>query len=136
MIINSPLKVPKTKDPTKAKKAKQFFILNLNNYRNTHFLVLNNTKKNYKVIIQNQIDKLPVYPGQITLHYKLFPGSKRRTDIGNVVSIHKKYFEDALAESGHIKDDDYTIVIGSSESFGRVDKENPRVEITITEIKD
>jgi len=52
MILSSPLKVWRGK--TKPRKAKQWFILNLNNYRNAHYLVLNRTKINYKTAMANQ----------------------------------------------------------------------------------
>ena len=123
--IISPLRVPQT--------AKKDFILNLNNYRNTHYRSLNTTKINYKKAIEPQVKELPNYT-RIKVHYTIYPASHRRTDLGNVVSVHKKYFEDSLVEFGKIEDDDYNHIIFNSESFGEVDKENPRVEIRITEV--
>ena len=124
-MIVSPLKVP---------VSKKFFILNLNNYRNAHYIVLNKAKINYKSLISNQVKKLPKFE-KIEIHYVLYPGTKRRTDIGNVISIHKKFFEDALTEFGIIKDDDYKHIVRSSEEFGAVDKNNGRVEIFIKDIE-
>jgi len=126
-LIISPLRVPQTQ--------KKDFILNLNNYRNTHFRSLNTTKINYKKAVESQIKELPNYT-KIVVHYTIFPASHRRTDLGNVVSVHKKYFEDALVEFGKIEDDDYNHIIFNSESFGEVDKENPRVEIRITPVEE
>ena len=97
-------------------------------------MTLNTVKKRYKEAIKDQIDKLPDY-NKVTIHYKLFPKTKHLTDIGNVTAVHKKFFEDALVECGHLPDDNYNYVIGSSESFGHIDKDNPRVEITITEVE-
>lgn len=85
--------------------------------------------------MEDQIRELPVYK-TVKIHYTIFPKSRRRTDLGNVVSVHKKYFEDSLVEFGKIPDDDYTHIIYNSESFGGVDKDNPRVEITIIPVKD
>ena len=130
MILHSPLKV--WRGNTKPRTAKQWFILNLNNYRNAHYLVLNRTKINYKATMANQISLLPKIVGPITIHYEIFAKTKRVLDIDNVVSVHKKYFQDALVELGRIEDDDFNYIVGSSESYGGVDKENPRVEITIT----
>ena len=130
MILSSPLKVWRGK--TKPRKAKQWFILNLNNYRNAHYLVLNRTKINYKTAMANQIQLLPVMDYPITIHYEIFAKTRRKLDIDNVVSVHKKYFQDALVEMGRIEDDDFDWIVGSSESYGGVDKDNPRVEITIT----
>lgn len=130
MILQSPLKVWRGK--TKPRKAKQWFILNLNNYRNAHYLVLNRTKINYKADMANQIQLLPFIDYQITIHYRIFAQTRRSVDIDNVVSIHKKYFQDALVEMGKIEDDDFNWIVGSSEDYGGVDKDNPRVEIKIT----
>jgi len=130
MILSSPLKVWRGK--TKPRKAKQWFILNLNNYRNAHYLVLNRTKINYKAAMANQIQLLPVMDYPITIHYTIYAKTRRKLDIDNVVSIHKKYFQDALVEMERIEDDDFDWIVGSSESYGGVDKENPRVEIHIT----
>ena len=126
-VIISPLRVPQTQ--------KKDFILNLNNYRNTHYRSLNTTKINYKKLIQPQVEELPNYT-KIVVHYTIFPASRRRTDLGNVVSVHKKYFEDSLVEFGKIEDDDYNHIIFNSESFGEVDKDNPRVEIRITQVEE
>ena len=125
-ILISPLRVPQSQVKD--------FILNLNNYRNTHYRSLNTTKINYKRLMEDQIKDLPNYD-VITVHYTVYPKSKRKFDIGNVVSVHKMYFEDALVEFGKIEDDEYTHIIFNSESFGEVDKENPRVEIKIHEVK-
>jgi hypothetical protein len=123
--ITAPLKVPKTK--------KKDFILNLNNYRNTHFQTLNKTKINYKALLKQQIGQLSNF-NKVIVEYKIFPQSRRRTDIGNVASVHQKFFEDAFVEFGKIVDDSYDHVLMSLQSFGEVDKHNPRVEIRIIEI--
>jgi len=96
-------------------------------------MTLNTVKKRYKEAMKEQIDTLPNY-NRVTIHYKYFPKTRHLTDIGNVTAVHKKFFEDALVELGHLPEDNYNFVIGSSESFGHIDKENPRVEITITEV--
>ena len=109
MIIISPLRVQQTK--------KKMFTLNLNQYRNAHFQVLNKSKVTYKALMKEQIQQLPEYK-KIIIHYKLFPRTRMKTDIGNVVSVHKKYFEDSLVEFGKLPDDNYEYVVGSTESFG------------------
>jgi len=108
------------------------FYLNLNAYRNADYHTLNTAKKNYKAIMSEQILKLDKMD-KIHISYILYPKTKRLVDIDNVVSVHKKFFQDALVELGIIPDDDYTHVIGSSESFSHVDKDNSRVMIGITQ---
>jgi len=122
MIIESPLSVP---------VGRKEFILNLNHYRNAHYQTLNKAKIAYKQLIHSQIAKLPKM-NKIIVHYTIYPKSRHLTDIGNVVSIHKKFFEDALVEAGKLPDDNYQHLLSSNERFGYVDKDNPRVTISIT----
>ena len=111
---------------------KRKFILNLNNYRNTHFYSLNAAKKVYKSTVMPQLVGR-VLQTPICVQYVYYPKTKRKTDLGNVLSIHQKFFEDALTELGCIADDDYSLIPQSIYSFGAVDPLNPRVEITIVE---
>ena len=122
----SPLRIVMPRVKTKDKA----FILNLNNYRNAHYQILNQTKVLYKDLMKEQINKLPNLD-KIRVRYRLFPKTKRRTDIHNVCSIHEKYFADALVESKKLPDDDYHHYLESSYIFGEIDKFNPRVEIEI-----
>ena len=123
--VISPLRVAKSKFKD--------WILNLNNYRNTHYQTLNKTKVNYKEAMDSQIKNLPKF-SKIKLTYVLYPATKRLTDISNVCSIHDKYFCDALVEAGKLPDDDYTYVPSVTYTFGEIDKDNPRVEIKIEEL--
>jgi hypothetical protein len=52
-------------------------------------------------------------------------------DLGNVLSVVQKFTEDALVELGLLTDDSYDIISKVEYGFGRVDRENPRVELTI-----
>jgi Holliday junction resolvase RusA-like endonuclease len=126
MVISAPLSVHTSRN--------RKFILNLNNYMHVHHHALNAAKKNYKALLAEQILRLPKMK-KAEIGYVLYPKTKRKTDIGNVIAIHKKFFEDAMVEFGIIPDDDYTHIVGSYESFGAVDKENPRVEIRVLEIE-
>lgn len=125
--IISPLRV--------LKNSKDLWTLNLNIYRNTHYHTLNNAKINYKKAVKSQIDKLPKM-GMVCIHYKVFPKTAKKFDLGNVVSVHKKFIEDALVELKKIPDDDYLTIVRSTESFGSIDKHNPRVEILIFPIEE
>jgi len=120
--IISPLSVPVSKN----KK----FILNFNNFRNAHYQTLNKAKINYKAMVAEQVLQLDKWL-KIKIHYVLYPKTKRLTDIDNVISVHKKFMQDALTELGIIPDDNYKHIVGSSEEFGNVDKSNGRVEIFI-----
>lgn len=125
-VLDSPLTVPQSK--------KKNFTLGLNQYRNSHFLVLNKVKIVYKELMKQQIEKLPKFT-KVKITYTLFPKTKRLTDLDNICSIHSKFFMDALTELDRIQDDNYLYVPEISFNFGKVDKDNPRVEIVITELK-
>jgi len=115
--------------PRKTKPDKKI-IINLNNYRNLHYIINNETKKEYKEVIKKQLKGLK-YTEPIRLYFKLFKGSKRISDRANVLSIHEKFFCDALTECGCIVDDNDEYILSTHYSSGEIDKENPRVEITI-----
>ena len=68
----------------------------------------------------------------ITLHYDIYPKTKRRLDIMNVGSIVDKYFSDTLVEEGVIPDDDLKHVTFVSFGFGGL-SEQEYVLVTITE---
>ena len=59
----------------------------------------------------------------------------KRADIDNISSGAKKVILDALVEMGTIQDDCWSVVKGFKESF-EVDKDNPRTEVILKEVKD
>lgn len=125
MKFISPLKILKSK--------LKYFILNLNQYRNTHYRILNTCKINYKKYMESQIKKAPKFNRVLCL-YKVYFGSKRSWDVGNVCSVHEKFFEDALVELGKLPDDNnhyipLVIYLGCG-----IDKDNPRVEIEVIDL--
>jgi Holliday junction resolvase RusA-like endonuclease len=106
--------------------------INLNTYRNMNSFVENKVKNKYQDLAMQSLfylknKKLPF----IEIDFVLYKSSKRKIDKANFLSIHEKYFCDALTKLQIIEDDndDY---IGTTRYFnGGVDKENPRVEIFI-----
>ena len=128
--------------PLKVKKnASQFFHLNLNNYRNTHYRVLHKVKKDYQNLIRPHIKEEfakrdnKQFDKAIHMWYTIYLGSKRRLDIANVYSIVDKFLCDALVEEGVIKDDDYKHLVKGGWEFGGIDPDNPRADITIEEVE-
>ena len=122
--FSAPLKVTKTKTKD--------FILNLNNYRNAHYQVLNKTKVEFCNYMD---DKYPEaykkVPGQVKTKYAVYTASKRKFDLPNVCSIVQKYFEDWLQHKGIVDSDDITVISECQYLYGGIDKDNPRVDITV-----
>lgn len=69
----------------------------------------------------------------IVIHYAFYAKDKRR-DRMNIASAADKSFEDALQKVGFIKNDGFNDVLNATFEF-HVDKENPRIEIKITEVE-
>ena len=63
--------------------------------------------------------------------YRYFMPNARKCDLVNLMQA----TNDILVKGGVIADDNYTIVASHDGSGVWVDKENPRVEITITEAR-
>lgn len=129
IIIKSPLNVPISK--------KKQFILNLNNYRNLFYRLLNISKINYKEIVKQQIQELlPDGLEKIAVIYRVYKGDRRRFDLGNICSVHEKYFEDAVVELGKLPDDKYDNIISVVFLLGGIASENPRVDIEVYDMND
>ena len=110
--------------------------LNLNNYRNLHFQTLNGTKKEFKALVKDKIEALPVLWDKIEINYVCYLPNKTKRDIANMVGVIDKYFADALVELGKLEDDNYNIYQKSSWKFGGIDKENPRMEAWMYRFED
>ena len=57
----------------------------------------------------------------------------RRRDLDNISSFGRKVIQDALVETGVLKDDGWKYVVGFSDRF-QVDRERPRIEVRIREV--
>ena len=114
------------------------FILNLNNYRGAHHRVLTNAKSNFQDIVINmdlrqQLRGMYLNPIRVT--YTYYPASNRKYDSMNVASIIDKFLMDALVKSDVIRDDNYKLVLWPNFIHGGVDRDNPRCDVSIEEIK-
>lgn len=112
----------------------------LNNYLSEcgrHPMKGGKLKKDYMMIACNAIRKqLPrvAILGRVKIHYRYYEASKKR-DPSNVSSMAIKVIEDALQKCGVISNDGWANIAGYSQDFF-VDKDNPRIEVTITEVGD
>ena len=89
--------------PRKTKKAKRVYI-NLNTYRNLHYVVSNQVKKAYLEIVREQLEGVTI-DTPVVVTYKVFKQSARKLDKMNVVAITSKFLLDAVTELGCWEDD-------------------------------
>lgn len=129
--ITSPLKV--CYYVTK-KGEERWFTLNLNQFRNANSYMLGAVKIAYSNILRERVKELPDFKEPIQINYKVYVGSTHKSDVMNWVAIVDKFFQDVLVQEGKIIDDNYEHVPLISAEFGSVDKDNPRIEITIEPI--
>jgi len=109
-------------------------ILNKNNERNWHYIVNNQVKIGYKQAMESQLQPVTALKNPIFIVLTYFKPTKRRSDRSNVLCIHEKCFLDAFVEAGWIEDDNDDIVLWTTYQGGELDRDNPRVEITVTEL--
>ena len=130
-IIN--LKCPLFVDlPRKTTKDKRIYI-NMNSYRNLHYLVNNQVKKMYLEAVRDQLEGLTIQtPVEIT--YKVYKKTSRRLDKMNVIAITSKYLLDAITELGCWEDDNDEHVKTETILPTELDRANSRVEVTIISI--
>lgn len=121
-VIESPLSVPVS--------SKKKFMLNMNDYRNAHYQVLNKAKVEYKRIMRDEILQLPKM-NVISVDYEITLGDNRRHDGMNIASVTSKFFLDALVEYGILEDDNMKRVLHEEWNSCGVEKGNGRVLIYI-----
>lgn len=109
--------------------------LNLNGYRNWHYRVQHMTKELFEQLVRGNLKGIH-RQDKIHLHYVLYGPTSQRRDLMNVIAVVDKYFSDALPKSGVIDDDHSGIIVSTSASYGGVDRENPRVSVTIYPVTD
>ena len=94
------------------KKKKKKYSLNLNTYRNLHYHVNNDLKVLISEYIKDFVLILPIHE-PVKIDYIIYPGSKRRMDLDNMVVI-AKYVQDGLVSAGILEDDDYEHIVNIS----------------------
>ena len=105
--------------------------LNLNGYRNWHFFLSNQYKKNYKARVYEILDSGFLFEDKVHIEYTYYSPDKRKRDLMNVVAVVDKFFQDALVERGCIEADDTSIVKKVSVEYKGIDKTNPRIEVNL-----
>lgn len=105
-------------------------LVGLNNYRNWHHMISNKIKSHYHELVANQITRERF--DKVRVHYDVY-ARRNGTDGPNIRSILEKFVLDGLVESGVIEDDKIGILMGDSSDY-YIDKDNPRIEITINKV--
>ena len=108
--------------------------LSVNWYRNAHYQVSNKAKVKFKKAIQGQLNSFDKFTPPLKIKYTYYAKSNNGPDLDNFTGVVKKFFQDALVESGLIQDDNVKYIIANSESYGGIDRDNPRVEVEVIEI--
>lgn len=98
----------------------------------THKMKYSRMKKKYTQACTWVASQLPKNLERIHLDITYYVPDWR-TDLDNR-SVGKKFILDGLVGAGVIQDDTHTYVKGWNEEFEK-DKENPRIEIEVTEVK-
>lgn len=121
--------------PRKTKKDKKF-ILNLNNYRNTHQMILAQAKVLYSDVVKDIFNRTADWCGypftNCEVKFIYYAASNRRIDKSNPACIIEKFVCDALTDLGVWEDDDSTHIPRTVYEYGGVDKENPRCDVIIS----
>ena len=132
--ISTPLTI---EIPRKTKPPKVFRI-NLNYTRNAHYQEMNKAK----VMFMEIVEQLLIDSGQreitfdkpVTVTAKLYKQSNRRSDKHNFIGANTKFLYDALVNLGVLEDDNDSFIKVETFEETEVDKHNPRIEYTFTEI--
>lgn len=111
--------------------------LNMNNFRNWHYILSNQIKKRFNLLVLQELQQLPKVTFISCLEYTLIVPSKRKRDRMNIYSIVDKFFCDALQKYGKIEDDS-DVFIGcfkfNQTTYMKDKAENIRVSVKITYI--
>lgn len=108
----------------------------LNDYckaERTGYHIANKMKHSYQTLIIVFIRRARLKPIKrpVKIVYRFYEANKRR-DKDNVSGLTHKFVQDALVESGILKDDGWEFVSSFSDEF-YIDKKNPRIEVTLIE---
>ena len=101
--------------------------------RAAHYRTYGAAKKKFKKMILDQLNQFDSIDGQLKIKYTYY-ASRKGTDLDNFTVCVKKFFQDTLAEHGLIEDDNVNFIVANSESFGGIDKDNPRVEAEVIQL--
>ena len=124
--------------PRKTMKDKEISI-NLNTYRNLHFQVNNQCKTIAKANVLKYLEETGqtgiTFDNPVDVYVKVYKKTRGRLDKGNVFAVATKYFYDALVDLEVLPDDNDDFIKYEVLQPTEIDKENPRIVLTIKEHK-
>ncbi len=114
------------------KKTKKLQTINLNYYRNWHRYTESSVKKAYhKLAIEAlRLANVP-YMSMCRLEFQLHKRTRQQKDKANFLSIHEKYFCDAMVEAGILTDDTDDYIIEQHYHQSLINPDDPCVVIKI-----
>ncbi len=116
-------------------KADKKVIINQNVIKNLHYISYNNAKIIFTALMENQLKGVKIET-PVNISYQVFKGSKRKMDKMNVIAAQSKFFLDAITSYGCWEDDNDDHIKIEVLMPTELDKENPRVEVTIKTVID
>lgn len=133
MMINIKLEIPYwIIIPRKTKEDKRV-ILNFNQYHKWCPNQRNTYKQLYQDSLCSILSGLPKLAHIELIEYKLFYERNGDTpDTRNITNLIDKFFCDSLVKYGVLIDDNHNIIHSTMDIWGGVDKNNPRIEVTIS----
>ena len=115
-------------------KSDKVWLVGANAFRNWHYHLKNKVKQHFQELVLEQLPPVEQQLKQFTVNYKVYYKSPV-CDGSNIVALIEKFYLDAIKTHGLISDDNVNYHVGSTWSVAGQDKENPRIEIAIKEIK-
>lgn len=120
---------------------KHKFVINgrlpsLNEYINVErsgYHAANGFKRKWQKYIKTYIRASGIKPIKypVSIVYRFYEVNRKR-DKDNIAGLCHKFVQDALVESGILKDDSWNYVVSFSDDF-YLDRSNPRIEVTLIE---
>lgn len=102
--------------------------LSLNNYRNAHFRTLVALKKEVARIVYEQLPRDIYMHNTATTILSFYPDNNKK-DLDNFCSIASKFANDAIVSAGLLRNDTTDNIKSTINTFIKIDKINPRIEI-------
>lgn len=115
------------------KQCRTAYSISINNYRGVNVYKLTKAKHQFDTQVAPLLIGLPVF-SRVKITYKLYKGSNRRSDLDNLCYIVAKFFHDTLQNTGHLQDDNTSVIVQTNFIFAGIDKEHPRLEAILEEI--